>query len=357
MFTKLNKFNSNECFQAINKFIGFSQEAGKDNLQSLDEIIAYHLDHKHQGILSNQSHIEEVAAIKVICDTKNQTTQSNLLLALTATCHKYAPDARIEKVLTTEYSPAKIMAAFHHEALTNQDKPIQFTAHLDQFSKLPSEQRAVILFCIKRFAPGVVFYDSFVDSPNKESNYTQFKDIVRCLTSKTSFTYTNECLGIMGRDERSIFLTSVSKASRLVLDGTKLDQWSANDWAHFIDKVEQNDQLSSISLNKNDLYQTCIDPEKFPYILKLFEVSHLTELNLHNNNLGNLPIAQFQRLQQAICKSPIPKIGLRHIPGTASISGLFAIEKPDLKSIDPVKKEKEGNTSTSGEFQIEGCHM
>lgn len=337
------------------------RQTGKKTLQSLDEIIAYHLDHNHQGALSNGIHIQAIAAIKKICDTKNQTTQSNLLLALTATCYKYAPVGYVDEILTKKYSPAKIMAAFHHETLTSYDSPMQFTAHLEQLSKLSAEQRNAILFCIRSFAPEVVFCGNFVDGPDNEPNCTQLKAIVESLTSKISLTYTNECLGSVGREERAVFLTSVSKASRLVLDGTGLHKWSANDWAYFIDSVKNNEQLCSISLNKNALILSCRDPEKFTYILKLFNVPHLKELYLHNNDLGTLSITQFQQLQKAITESPIPLIGLRYISkgkrGTFISGGIFSAGIPSLNTTNLPNKELEGDTSTSGELQKVECRI
>lgn len=361
MYGKFNKFNSNECFRAINKFLNFMQQTGKKTLHSLDEIIAYHLDHNHQGTLSNDNHIQAVAAIKKICDTKNQTTQSNLLLALTATCYKYAPVGYVDEVLTKGYTPAKIMAAFHHETLTSHGCPMQFTAHLEQLSKLSAEQRNTLLFCIRSFAPEVVFCGNFVDDPHNESNCTQLKTIVENLTSKVSLTYTNECLGRVGREERAVFLTSISKASRLVLDGTGLHKWSANDWAYFIDSIEKNEQLCSISLNKNALILSCRDPEKFSYILKLFNVPHLKELNLHNNDFGTLSITQFQQLQKAITESPIPMIGLRYISkgkrGTFIFGGIFTAGMSDSNTPNLAEKTPEGDTSTSGELQKVECRI
>lgn len=347
------KFNLDECFHAINQFLSFTQllDKYKNNLQSLDEIINYHLDHKYKGALSNLTFMEDVANIKEICDTKNQTTQSNLISALTAVCYTYSPYTRIDAI-TSACTPAQIMASFHREALIHQNSPMQFIARLNELSKLSPQQLKTILFCIKSFAPDVVIDGNFVRGPDVQSHQAQFNNIIDCLTTKVAFTYTNKCLGVMKNEERNIFLASVRKATSLVLDATDLNKWSANDWEQFINAVEQNKQLNSISLKRNDLCQPCAHPEKFPHILKLFKFRHLEKLKLNNNFLEKLPTDQFQQLIEAISETSIPKIDFKTSSGSASTNGLFAINKPDQKTIEHIKKEKESDTSKSGEFEF-----
>ncbi|WP_298622092.1 hypothetical protein [uncultured Legionella sp.] len=350
------RFNSKECIRAIMKFLDFTQETGIDNSQSLSDLIVHFLDKTYVGILSKHSHIKAVADIKEICETKHSSSQSNFLLMLTTACYQHVHNARIDNVLSGTYCPAQIMAAFHHEAITNEDDPIQFSTHLELQAGLSVQQRAAILLCINWYAPDLILFGNFVDSPYHQLNFIQLQNIINCLPHNVSLTYANNCLGKIKDNERRVFLDSVAKASSLALNATGLNQWSDKDWEDFVRAVVKNEHLSSISLNNNQLYQSCTDPKKFDCILRLFAVPHLKELYLHNNNLELLPFKQFQLLQRIISQSSIVTLGLRHIPevktGALSAGGIFAVGKPVIP--EPDRDGPEGDMSKSGEFQIEG---
>lgn len=350
-----NKYNINECFHAIEKFLLFSESLGKEKLSALTEIIFYYMEPRLAEILISDSTTKCVIEIKDICGAKDQTTRSNFLLALTTICYKYAPSEAMNVLSCDDTFPARIMALFHHQALINSYQPIKFTADLESMSRLSYELLAVLLFCTKTFVPDLLICGNFVDGPNKQDNLNALKGIVNCLTSKTSFSYRNNCLGEMGFGEMPVFLKSVSKATRLVLDENLLYKWTAADWKHFIEEVEHNKQLTSISINNNNLDLCCKNPEKFKYILRLIAIPHLKKLYLHNNNLGNLPPEQSQKLQKALTESPIKFIGLKHIPkGTGGTSGLFATKSIELKTD---AQEGACSLSRAEKDTMEGCRI
>ena len=325
---KFNKFSLEECTRAIEAFLNYSQTQEIDKLVSLSDLIFYYMKHKHPNTLLAESAAEPAIVVKYISSCKDHVTRSNFLLALTTICYQYAPHEPIETLLFNDSFPAKIVATFHHEAITKPNDPILFTADLDTISQLTIDRRIILLFCTKVFAPEVTIFGNFVYGSSAEANLAELKNIIDVLPSRTTLTYMKNELGQMRSKEMAVFLKSVSKTSRLVLDHAHLDQWSDAHWNDFIKEVENNKSLTSLSLNKTSLKSCCHNPQKFQCILKLLALPHLKELFLHNNSLGNLPIDLFEPLRKAIQESPIAHIGLRHIPhdhkGAASVNGMFA---------------------------------
>ncbi|KTD47854.1 hypothetical protein [Legionella quateirensis] len=323
-----NKFSFDECTQAIEAFLNYSETQEIDKLVSLSDLIFYYMKHKHPNTLLGESAAESVIKVKYISSCKDQVTRSNFLHALTAVCYQYAPHEPIDTILFNDSFPAKIVATFHHEAITKPNDPIRFTADLDTISQLSIDKQTVLLFCTRVFAPEVSIFGNFVTGLSHKANLEELKKIVEALPSSTSLTYVKNELGHMKSKEMAVFLNSVNKASQLVLDNACLEQWSEEHWSAFVKKVEQNPSLTSLSLNKTSLRACCLNPQKFQCILKLIALPQLKELLLHNNFLAKLPTDLFEQLRQAIQESPIAHIGLRHIPhdhkGTVSVTGMFA---------------------------------
>lgn len=327
-----NKFSFEECKHAIEAFLNYSQTQGIDKLVSLSDLITYYMKQPHPNTLLGESSEESVIAVKYISSCKTQQTRSNFLYALTEACYRHAPHEPIETMLFHISNPAQIVATFHYEAITKPDDPIRFTADLDTIAQLSTEQQTILLFCFRVFAPEVTIFGNFVYGASGAANLAELSKIVHALPASSSLTYEKNELGQMGSEEMAIFLNSVNKSSQLILDHANLDQWSEQYWSAFVAKVENNQSLTSLSLNKTSLKSCCLNPQKFQCILKLIALPHLKELYLHNNLLGKLPVHLFEQLREAIKKSPIAHIGLRHIPQeskrAASISGMFAHSSP-----------------------------
>jgi hypothetical protein len=209
------------------------------------------------------------------------------------------------------------------------------------------------LFCTRVFAPEVTIFGNFVNGFSPKANLEALKKIVDVLPSNTSLTYVKNELGHMKSKEMAVFLNSVNKASQLVLDNARLEQWSEEHWGAFVKKVEQNQSLTSLSLNKTSLHACCLNPQKFQYILKLIALPQLKELFLHNNNLSKLPVELFEELRKAIQESPIAHIGLTHIPhdhkGAASVNGMFAHSAHSKKSAVASENQLDASPQPTGE--------
>ncbi|MBL7480505.1 hypothetical protein [Legionella bononiensis] len=353
MPSNFNKYSFEECTQAIEAFLDYSETQEVDKLVSLSDLILYYMKHKHPNTLLGESTAGSVIAVKYMCSCKDQRTRSNFLHALTAKCYQYAPHEPIDKILFNDSFPAKIVATFHHETITKPNDPIRFTADLDTISHLTIDKQTVLLFCTRVFAPEVTIFGNFVTGFSHHANLEELKKIVEVLPSNTTLTYVKNELGRMKSKEMTVFLNSVNKASQLVLDNARLDQWSEEHWSAFVKKVEQNPTLTSLSLNKTSLHACCHNPKKFQCILKLLALPHLKELFLHNNLLGKLPVELFEELRKAIQESPIAHIGLRHIPhdhkGAASVNGMFAHSAHSKERTVDSKNQLEASLQPTGE--------
>lgn len=326
MPNKTKKLSVDTCTHAIENYLNSAPK--QERLGSLHEVIFYYLHHNLSQISLTKNEAPSARDLKAICNESEQTTHSSFLVALTSLCYKYAPHESIGDILDPSCSHASVIAAFHSQTLKNFDKPIKLTIDLAVLSKCSMNKHATLLFCLKTFAPELIILDNLRE-PSMAEQYThELNFIIGALTSKTAFRYEGYSLGQMGSYPMSVFLASVKKATKLSICDTELNRWTADDFKHFLNEIEQNPGLTSLSLVNANLKECCKDERKFKYILQLLGLPQLKKLNLHNNHLSTLPSAQLNLLKKALNSSPIENILLSHVPrelrGTASNTGMFA---------------------------------
>ena len=322
----IRNLNVKQCTTAIEDFLGYEFNLGNTKLRSLNNLINYYLTNSTSDPLLMNSKNKKIIEIKEICQARDPSTRANFLMALTSTCYNYATHGSLSSIFQESCTAASVLATFHHQISTAPQQPMKFKASLNLMAAMPNEKRTVLLFCIKAFVPEIIISGNFIDN---KRNFKIYSKIVEHIKLMTPITYQNCSLGPIDPTEMSFFLKSVSMANKLELDNVNIESWTADNFALFITEVQKNKQLISLTLNNTKLNKCCEDPKKFHYILELFTLPQLKELNLFQNFLDELPEAQYQLLQEVMKSSTIESISFvgpdsRDKIRTASTLGLFA---------------------------------
>lgn len=313
-----------QSIRAIERYIEFAQEQGIARVSALDELIYYFINPNTINLLQLNQDAPSIIELKEICDAKDPTTHSNFFMALTTLCHDCFEYQQTDYVIKENFSPARIFAIFHHELLKLPEEPMILEINLHQLAQYHPDQLIIILFCIKTFVPEMVISGNFT---SRERELSALRMLIDTLAVTSTITYHHCNLEWMGPTEMEVFLSSVAKADRLVLDNSPLNVWSAEDFIKFCETVKANRMIRSLSLINTGLNKCCEDSTKFDSILELISLPQLSELNLHRNGLSDLPQTCLNRLEKAVSRRGDTAIGLDFVfsnKGTSSNSGLFA---------------------------------
>lgn len=291
--------------------------------KALSDLITYFIGHPREDSLFCYSDAPSVLRLNRIFASNDVERRAHFIVALKEICYKYASRCTPEEFAKESCIPAITLAQFQSAVITQTPKQIVYHADIAKLLQGSSVSRRVILFCISIFNPSIEFIGDYANNP-----YARFmvNEILKAIpyAHPTTITFATQDHDLIGLDGRSLFLSSIIKASRLVLDGAELDRWTPDDFQHFLDIIKANPRLTELSLMNTKLDICCRDSNKFGFVLELLSLPQLTKLDLHKNNLSTLPKIQLDKLQEAIDNSPIKEIGLRHLRREHHHVGLFA---------------------------------
>ncbi len=331
MAESIKNLSVNLNIHTIEEYLRIAQAQQVKLQQALDELILYFIHLRTNSMLLFNSSLKEVNDIKEILASKDFTTRSNFLTALTTVCYQSVGHRKLSHITEESYCPTEIVAAFHHELLSLSDHPIIFKAHLKQLAQMPRKELAVLLFCIKIFVPEIIIVNSFCS----KKELSLLNALVNAPSVPTCLTFSGRDQDEMDSKEIEALLFCIDKTERLVLDDINMNSWTAEQVLRFVQAVKANKALHSISLANTQLNKCCMDPTKFGAILQLITLPQLTELNLQANNLDNLPQATFKILKKTITHTTIKPLGLEltlEKKGTSSNTGIFALSALELST-------------------------
>ena len=166
MAESIKNLSVNLNIHAIEEYLHIAQTQGMHREEALDELILYFMNYSAKNTLLLKSSHKAITDIKEIFNSRDFTTRSNFLTALTTVCYQSVNIRNIRHITAKSYCPTQIVAAFHHELLSMPEHPIIFNAHLKQLAQMPNKDFDVLLFCIKIFVPEIIIVGDF--STNKE---------------------------------------------------------------------------------------------------------------------------------------------------------------------------------------------
>lgn len=300
-------FTTDSVTHLIENYIEYARSKKYDIQHALTELIDLYINHNPGHFILSLSSDNRALQLKELINNRNHTTKTSIWEAIKEACYKYAHPVPFSELKYPNDSIAKILAAFVREEkevkkYSNSKTPkLTYEYHLNKLFGLPELHQECLMYFIEQFNPQIMVTGRL----NEEDSLKPFQMLALNMPEGASITYRLENLHQIGSEHRKLFLQTIEHASAITLDGNSLDQWTTDDFKHFIHALKHNKHLNTLSLKRTELDEVCLNPGKFEYILELFSLERLEKLSLFQNNLNSLSEEMRKLLSEAVNKSRI----------------------------------------------------